>query len=59
MKTYLVGYDLNSPGQDYEELLTAIKAAGAWWQVHGPGLMRKTQNGLRIIFEPTNSRESL
>lgn len=31
MSTILVGYDLNRPGQDYEELIDAIKAEGAWW----------------------------
>jgi hypothetical protein len=31
MSTLLVGYDLNSPGQDYEKLIDAIKAEGAWW----------------------------
>ncbi len=31
MATYLVGYDLNRPGQDYAELLEAIKRLGAWW----------------------------
>ena len=33
MKTYLVGYDLNKPGQDYSDLFKAIKAIGNWW--HG------------------------
>lgn len=32
MNTYLVGYDLNTPGQNYEELYEAIKAIGSkWW----------------------------
>jgi len=31
MKTYLVGYDLNTPGQDYTDLINAIKAFGTWW----------------------------
>ena len=31
MATYMIGYDLNSPGQDYRPLLEAIKALGAWW----------------------------
>jgi hypothetical protein len=26
MATYLIGYDLNRPGQDYEDLFAAIKA---------------------------------
>lgn len=31
MATYLIGYDLNAPGQDYKELIEAIKTLGAWW----------------------------
>ena len=31
MKTYMVGYDLNKPGQDYSELIKAIEAYGTWW----------------------------
>ena len=30
MKTYLIGYDLKT-GQDYENLITAIKKYGTWW----------------------------
>jgi len=30
MKTYLVGYDLNRPHQDYPELIRAIKQF-PWW----------------------------
>src|SRR5262249_3518629 len=31
MSTYLVCYDLNKPGQDYSDLINAIKAYGTWW----------------------------
>jgi hypothetical protein len=32
MKSFLIGYDLNKPGQDYGSLFAAIKAlAGTWW----------------------------
>ncbi len=31
MAVYMVGYDLNKPGQDYSELFKAIKAYGTWW----------------------------
>jgi hypothetical protein len=30
-KSILIGYDLNRPGQNYDELFEAIKAQGAWW----------------------------
>lgn len=28
---YLITYDLNKPGQNYEELYKAVKALGGWW----------------------------
>lgn len=31
MKTYLIGYDLNRPGQNYTELFDAIKGYPKWW----------------------------
>lgn len=31
MKTYLVGYDLNKPGQDYTKLIDALKGYPGWW----------------------------
>ena len=31
MKTYIIGYDLNRPGQEYAELYEAIKAYANWW----------------------------
>jgi hypothetical protein len=31
MATLLVGYDLNKPGQEYEELWEKLKGFGAWW----------------------------
>jgi hypothetical protein len=31
MKTYVVGYDLNKPGQDYTSLIKALQAYPNWW----------------------------
>lgn len=33
MKTYIIGYDLNKTGQNYSELIDAIKelSNGTWW----------------------------
>ena len=31
MNTLLVGYDLNRPGQNYEELIKFLKAQTSWW----------------------------
>jgi hypothetical protein len=28
---YVIGYDLNKPGQDYSDLFEALKSYGAWW----------------------------
>lgn len=31
MSTKLIAYDLNAPGQNYDDLIEAIKELGAWW----------------------------
>lgn len=32
MKSFLIGYDLNKPGQNYDNLFAAIKAlTSTWW----------------------------
>lgn len=31
MPTLLIGYDLNRPGQRYDDLIDAIKSLGTWW----------------------------
>jgi hypothetical protein len=31
MRTLLIGYDLDTPGQDYSDLTDAIKECTAWW----------------------------
>lgn len=31
MRTLLVGYDLNRPGQGYAQLIDALKAMPLWW----------------------------
>lgn len=31
MATYMIGYDLNKPLQNYEGLISAIKTYGTWW----------------------------
>lgn len=31
MKTLLVGYDLNRPGQDYSDLIEHLKSYDNWW----------------------------
>lgn len=29
-----ISYDLNSPGQDYDEVIKAIKSLGSWAKIH-------------------------
>jgi hypothetical protein len=31
MKTYMIGYDLSRPHQDYAKLIEAIKSYANWW----------------------------
>lgn len=31
MKSYVIGYDLNRPGQNYSSLYEAIKGLANWW----------------------------
>ncbi len=31
MGTFMVGYDLNKPGQDYKDLTAKLKSYPAWW----------------------------
>ena len=31
MATMLISYDLNRPGQKYDELFEEIKSLGSWW----------------------------
>lgn len=31
MSVFMIGYDLNSPGQKYTDLIAEIKKLGAWW----------------------------
>ena len=31
MNTYMIGYDLRRPGQDYKDLIAAIQKFDNWW----------------------------
>lgn len=31
MPTLMIGYDLNAPGQTYDDLIDRIKSHGGWW----------------------------
>lgn len=44
MKTYLVSYDLNKPGKNYDKLIEAIKGYGTWWHHLDSTWIIKTNN---------------
>ena len=62
MASYMIGYDLNRPGQNYPELFNAIKAiSGWWWQIQRGSCRRpisppnKFETGFfRTSIEPMN-----
>lgn len=43
MNTLLIGYDLNKSGQNYEDLIDAIKDMGAWWHYLDSTWLVKTE----------------
>ncbi|AZA56263.1 SinR family protein [Chryseobacterium shandongense] len=51
MKTYLIGYDLNKQGQDYETLIEKIKEfADDWWHcLDSTWIIRSESNASEII----------
>jgi hypothetical protein len=50
MAVYMIGYDLNRPGQDYKDLIDAIKAvANGWWHcLDSTWLINSTQSASSI-----------
>ncbi|MBD8490871.1 SinR family protein [Echinicola sp. CAU 1574] len=34
-RAYIISYDLNSPGKNYESVLTALKSVGSWARLGG------------------------
>jgi hypothetical protein len=49
MKTYLVGYDLNRPVQNYTKLIDALKAYSNWWHHLDSTWLIKTNNSAEQI----------
>jgi hypothetical protein len=50
MKTYLIGYDLNKPEQDYEDLIAAIKETfKTWWHHLDSTWIVKTDQSAKAI----------
>ena len=54
MKTYLITYDLNKPGQDYSKLFDGIKALGAWGHYLDSTWIIKTQLNATQIRDRLN-----
>lgn len=49
MKTYIIGYDLNRPGQNYAELFKAIKTYPNWWHYLDSTWIIKTVDSAKEI----------
>ena len=43
MNTLLIGYDLNRSGQDYDELIDALKSYPRWWHYLDSTWLIKTE----------------
>jgi len=48
---YLITYDLNKVGQDYNELYNAIKKTGTWWHYLDSTWLVQTALSSNQIFE--------
>lgn len=49
MRTLLVGYDLNRPGQNYAGLIAALKAVPLWWHhLDSTWLLRTEETHLQL-----------
>jgi hypothetical protein len=49
MKTYLIGYDLNKAGQNYDILISEIKKIGTWWHCLDSTWLIKADSSTAII----------
>jgi hypothetical protein len=48
--SYMIGYDLNKPGQDYKDLIEAIKQVGSmWWHCLDSTWIVKTDKSAKEI----------
>jgi len=48
MRTLLVGYDLNRPGQNYEGLIGALKAKPWWHHLDSTWLIRTEETPVQL-----------
>ena len=48
---YAINYDLRRPGQNYDELIKAIKTLGAWWHHLGSTWLVDTSHTATEIWK--------
>jgi hypothetical protein len=48
MKTYLISYDLDKPGQNYDELIARLKAVGAVKILYSEWVLRTTASAVAV-----------
>jgi len=48
---HLITYDLNKPGQNYDELYEAIKSLGSWWHYLDSTWLVDTNLSTQKIFD--------
>lgn len=48
MRTLLVGYDLNKPGQDYKGLIQALKSTSWWHHLDSTWLVRSEESPVAL-----------
>lgn len=54
---YLITYDLNKPGQDYEGLYEAIKCLGPWWHyLDSTWLVDTSLNSAQAVWQELSSQ---
>ena len=49
MNSILIGYDLKRPGQNYANLISALKAYGTWWHALDSTWIIKTDSSAAQI----------
>jgi hypothetical protein len=49
IKSYLIGYDLNKSGQEYETLIEEIKKLGTWWHCLDSTWIIKANSSTSIV----------
>ena len=50
MRTFIIGYDLNRPHQNYPDLIDAIQAHGTWWHhLDSTWIVKSDHSAMEII----------